>query len=534
VNELIPQGDGRNDQSQGLLQGGELQAFVSLLARRKLLIGLVTLLGVLIGGGLALTSPKIYEASALLRISASSTNGSVRDVQDASVSQAQTDAATINDRSFLTQTAAKLGLSADLVLARVSADTVTDTALIRVHATGTSPDDARALAQAVADYAVKAISQTTQATTTQSVKALSTKLDEHNAVVTDLIKQLGDLPASSPQRDALTARINAEQSAIQPLISEIAQLQGQLAPAITQQGAATALDVPISPRPLFDTALGLFFGLVLGIIAAWLREQLDRTVRSVAELEQHVRQPVLGVVPILRTPSPSASTELQNVFDSVRVQLGIASANLPGRLFTITSAREGEGKTFTTLGVARALARAGRRVLVIDADLRRKGLSHQLEVDRQPGVTEVLCGHVDPADAIVEPEPNLAVLPGGGYHASPPALFDSQSFELLLEAAREQFDVVLLDTPPIRQVADAVLTGARSDGVLLVVRLGTITRADLKASVDLVSAAPFTLVGEIVHSADASVEDYAYEGRHPRRGLGFRRLLERDGVRRAH
>jgi len=171
VTEFLPQHENRRaSDGPGAQQGGELQSFVSLLARRKLLIVFVTLLGVVLGAGYALTSPKIYEASALLRVNAAATNGSVRDVQDASVSQAQTDAATINDRSFLTQTAAKLGLSPYLVLARVSADTVQNTALIRVHATGTSPQDAQTLAQAVADYAVTAISETAQAQTSASTR----------------------------------------------------------------------------------------------------------------------------------------------------------------------------------------------------------------------------------------------------------------------------------------------------------------------------------------------------------------------------
>jgi succinoglycan biosynthesis transport protein ExoP len=145
---------------------------------------------------------------------------------------------------------------------------------------------------------------------------------------------------------------------------------------------ATGGGTPISPRLPFDVILGLLVGLLAGILLAWVRDQLDRSMHDLSEIEQSAGHPVLATVPLVRDPLASTNAVLANAFDVLRVSAGIIAGSGVGRaqVLAITSAREGEGKSSTVVGLGRSLVRSGRRVLVIDGDLRRAGLSHRLEL----------------------------------------------------------------------------------------------------------------------------------------------------------
>ena len=145
---------------------------------------------------------------------------------------------------------------------------------------------------------------------------------------------------------------------------------------------ATGSASPISPRLTFDVVLGILVGLLAGVLLAWMRDQLDRSIHDLDEVEQGTHKPVLATVPLVRDPLNSDNGVLANAFDVLRVSAGIIAGSGVGRaqVIAITSAREGEGKSSTVIGLGRSLVRSGRRVLLIDADLRRAGLSHQLDL----------------------------------------------------------------------------------------------------------------------------------------------------------
>jgi capsular exopolysaccharide synthesis family protein len=176
----------------------------------------------------------------------------------------------------------------------------------------------------------------------------------------------------------------------------------------------------------------------------------------------------------------------------------------------VTSAREGEGKSSTVIGLGRSLVRSGRRVLLVDADLRRAGLSHQLSMVGQRGLTEVLRDDADFFSTIVPGSGDLPdVLPAGEGDSSPPTLLDSLAFEELLDQARRSYDTIVIDTPPSRQIADGIVIASKSDAVILVVRLGVVRRDDLAAIVARLSSPSFRLLGEVVYGAGDGRE-YGY------------------------
>ncbi len=508
-------------------QGSEIAAFVGLLRRHKWIIAFCTWLGVAIALALALTSPNVYQAEVTLRVDApAGATANADDALTANIGLARTYKELLVDRSFLTQAAQSLRV--DDLISRVEATAVPETQLIRLRATGSSPQEARDLTQGLAEYTTRIVARQYQAQADRQVQDLQTRL---TAVQTEIQGLRGELRTARAQ--GATARIDALETQTTGLeerraelaerISELESTGVQQAGALSVANEATTLPDPISPRPVLNVAFGLLFGLILGTLAAWIRDQLDRRVRDADEVERLCGEPVLATIPVLRAPASMSEGALANAFDVLRVNLALMAKG-ESKVYMITSAREGEGKTFTSVGLGRALARAGRRVVMVDGDLRRRGLSRGLETDRRHGLTEVLRGEGNVAAAITEAGDGLHLLPAGTSHPRPPTLLDSRAFEEVLDYLRRRYDAVIVDTPPILNMADSVLIGSRSDAVLVSVRLGNATRPDLQAVADTLNSGPFTLLGEVVHPTDVDLSEYTH---YPRGGSSSKRRFSR-------
>ena len=275
---------------------------------------------------------------------------------------------------------------------------------------------------------------------------------------------------------------------------------------------ATAGASPISPRLTFDVVLGILVGLLAGVLLAWIRDQLDRSIHDLEEVERGTRKPVLATVPLVRDPHNADNGVLANAFDVMRVSAGIIAGSGVGRaqVVAITSAREGEGKSSTVIGLGRSLVRSGRRVLLIDADLRRAGLSHKLDLVGQRGLTEVLLDDV---------RLRLVGRAGRRRHPRRPAgrraatrarrrcstRPRSRSCSTTPAALRHDRDRHAALAPDRRRHRVA----SKSDAVILVVRLGVVRRDDLSAIVARLSSPSFRLLGEVVYGA-GDEREYGY------------------------
>jgi capsular exopolysaccharide synthesis family protein len=492
----------------------EFQAFASILRRRKWIVVLVTIFGAANAFAYASLQKNVYQASALMRVETSASSGSsFSDGITASIALAQTFVVEITNGGFIQQAALRLHTTPFNISSRVSAGVVTNAPLIRLNVTGATPKSARTLAQSYSNYAVSAIKAQYLASAQEQASGLQTQSDT-------LSTRIRKLVARERTTDAVTAAQLDDQ--IASLRSSRAQLAQQIAIALADGGRqstsvqlaapATAGGSPISPRLKFDVLLGLLVGLLAGVLLAWVRDQLDRSIHDLDEVEQGTRSPVLATVPLVRDHLSSSNGVLANAFDVLRVSAGIIAGSGAGRaqVVAITSAREGEGKSSTVIGLGRSLVRSGRRVLVIDGDLRRAGLSHQLELIGHSGLTEVLRDGSDLGSAIVHGTDDMPdVLPAGAGDASPPTLLDSLAFEELLHTARGRYDTIVIDTPPSRQIADGIVIAAKCDAVILVVRLGLVRRDDLSAIVSRLSSPSFRLLGEVVYGA-GDEREYGY------------------------
>lgn len=299
--------------------------------------------------------------------------------------------------------------------------------------------------------------------------------------------------------------------------------------------------VPMRPaRPNLPRNLELAFllGLTGGVALAFALEALDNTIRTPEQAETTSALPSLGMVPMSsrlnmtsrygRKQLPAKAgddgdkvelialsrptSEIAESYRALRTSILLSQLGSPPKVILVTSALPQEGKTTTCINTAVVLAQQGRRVLLVDADLRRPSIHKNLRIRSRAGLTELLTGSETSQPLIIaSPQlPNLFVLPAGRTPPHPAELVGSPLMKNLLQQWRDEFDHIIIDSPPALSVTDAVLLSVQADTVVLVIRSGQTTKAALRRARDLLLQVNAKLMGVVVNAVDLSSPDYYY------------------------
>ena len=301
--------------------------------------------------------------------------------------------------------------------------------------------------------------------------------------------------------------------------------------------------IPIKPRVPLSLAVGGIAGVILGLLGATLAVLADRTVRSRADVEEGLNTPVLGFLPLVNgrgmrnqykyrygdaQPQEGPVDNLDLVVHShptsnvaeltrgIRTNLLFMSPDTPFQMLMVTSASPREGKTFTAVSLAISLAQSGKRVLLVDADLRRPRVHKVFRVHPPVGLTSILIGEATHDEAVIVTEvPNLSLLPCGPIPPNPAELLHSQKATEFMAFLRTQYDRIVFDSPPITAVTDALALGPQLDGVVLVVRVRQ-TRRDQAADVlRQLRALGSKVVGCVVNGIEPNdSHSYYYTGQY--------------------
>lgn len=280
---------------------------------------------------------------------------------------------------------------------------------------------------------------------------------------------------------------------------------------------------PHKPNLRLNALLALVLGLLGGVGLAFLFEHLDDTFRRPEDLEKLLGLPVLGVIPKTRqergderamalTGHDDPRSAFAEAYRSVRTALQFSTASGVPRLLTVTSAMAGEGKTTTSLSLAIQFAQAGKRTLLIEADLRKPSLHRALNLDNTIGLTHYLAGSgVEPAD-IARPThiPNLFTILAGPLPPNPAELLASARMIELLTLAAEKFDQVLVDSPPLLGLADALILGNLCEGSVLTVEMGSTPRGYVLGAIKRLRGARVHVLGCILTKLEARAGAYGY------------------------
>jgi len=292
---------------------------------------------------------------------------------------------------------------------------------------------------------------------------------------------------------------------------------------------------PAEPNLPRNLGFALALGLTTGVGLAFLLEGMDNTVRTPEQAQAISALPSLGMIPLgsrasiefasQRRLSLAVSKEavelvtqsrpksqMAESYRSLRTSLLLTSVGAPPRVILVTSALPQEGKTTTSINLAIVLAQKGTRVLLVDSDLRRPSIHKTLGMGPRSGLSNVLTGSIELEQAITRSTilPNLFLLPAGTPPPNPAELLASSKMKDVLVQLREEYDHIIIDTPPTLSVTDAVVISTAADRVVLVIRSGQTTKQALRRARDLLLQVNAKVCGVLMNAVDLNSPDYYY------------------------
>jgi len=309
---------------------------------------------------------------------------------------------------------------------------------------------------------------------------------------------------------------------------------------ITIVDPARTQSVPVRPKAVTNLALGMLFGIFFGFATAYIVDNFDRTLRGPLEVEEITGIPVIGIIPSFgesarpygfrrqrerkKEPKENLTTEesvwmlthpesaAAEAFRALRTSIMLSRAGGGPQIILVTSCIPGEGKTTVTTNLAVAFAQHDKKVIIVEADMRRPGMTHAFDVASKVGLSNVLTGTHTVDEAILRGVrvPTLDVLPAGPHPPMPSEILGSAAFDKLLEQLRLRYDIVLIDSPPALLVTDAVSISAKSDGTVWVAHAGVVTRPQLARAANTIERNRMPVIGFVVNRMSKRVAGYGY------------------------
>jgi capsular exopolysaccharide synthesis family protein len=384
--------------------------------------------------------------------------------------------------------------------------------------------------------------------------------DELDAQKTELLDQ----SSTAVELSNLRVELASSRELLEKLIDQQSETEVAARLQDARESNVRVIDKALVPRSPFrpslreNVGMGLGVGLALGIGLVFLLEFMDRTLKSPEEVERRLGLPSLAVIPdvgdaestygrrqgygygygavrkkrqpgiIRRVAGPGGDSEdlesielvpherprlsVSEAYRALRTALLLSSARELG-VVAITSPGSGEGKTATSTNLAVVMAQLGRRVLLIDGDLRKPRIHEVFGVSNRTGLVSILAGGEDPASVLTASSvKNLSLITSGPSPPNPSELLSSNRMRELLERARSRFDFVIIDTPPVLAVTDATVIGSQTDGVVLCLRAGKVLREDAKTCRDRLLMADVKLLGTVLnrHRERSAGRSYHY------------------------
>lgn len=364
----------------------------------------------------------------------------------------------------------------------------------------------------------------------QAISALQQKIryltQQMDSAVDMVVKQQRTAADASMLRRALERK--SQEDALNSLLAMLLNVKQQsmidqaiLVSDVRVIEPAEVPSKPILPNRMKDAILALLAGLAVGLGVGFLRENLDRSVKSLSELEAKTGLSVFGTLPMaeseggnpfdLITVSRPRSSESES-YRSLRTNIQFANLEKTIQTLILTSAVPGEGKTTTTCNLAVTMANSGLKTLLIDCDLRKPRVNDYFGLERHTGLSDILIHSKDWRDLAMDTGvENLSVITSGSIPPNPSELLGSNSMSEFLEQAKGEYQMILLDVPPVLVVTDAVLLGPKVDGLFLVVRSDHAPIDAVQRAITQLNTVHIKPVGVIFNGFKVSSAGYGYK-----------------------
>jgi polysaccharide biosynthesis transport protein len=355
---------------------------------------------------------------------------------------------------------------------------------------------------------------------------LASQVQVLSTLMTAYTDRASALPQLEQNQRELERRLQVARSTYEQLLKRLQEVELAENQNVGNARIVSAARVPkqaIAPKKMLNFALGGLFGMVTGVLAALVLEAKDKSVKTVAEAQHLAGFPLLGVIPlamgkaigwmrdepVLLPVRDRPSTLIGSRFELLQTTLGFTVSDHPLRTLVVTSAVDEEGKSFIAANLAIAMAQAGRRVLLIDADLRQPS-QHTIwqpngnEPSGSPkGLSDILVGQAHCAEVVSSPYANVDVLMAGTTPPNPMALIDSNRLVSLIATMLPIYDLIILDAPALTVSPDALALGKLVDGHLFTVRPGVADSAAVTQAKTLLEQSGQRILGMVVNGISA-------------------------------
>ena len=525
----------------------ELQTYLAILWRRKWIIVATTIVSLLGVAVLTYFATPIYVASTTLRVATVGTNGPVAGRSDIeyTLRLMNTYASIVNSRSTRQELRARLNLS---WAPYFSVNIVPGTELMKIDAEATDPATARNLAAAAGEIVIRQSQEQMRGSgqTTQDIlgKQLAQIEQELKQARDEYDQLLANSPNDTAALTAATQSIQLKERTYSTLLDQYENARVQEALRANSVYVVDPAEEPweaSKPRVELNLMLGLIVGLILGVGFAFLFELFDSTLHTPSQIEAVTHLPTIGRIPAVNGPSAlidlnGGSSSIPPHFEAfrrLRVNLGSASDSNHAQAVLITSADTGEGKSTVAANLAIAMAKSGRRVVVLDCDLHLPTLHSLFKLPNEYGLTSVLTRQVSTEGALQRSSiPNLSVITSGpplldrahlpelrqitpsslvGRLEQGTDLLGTREMAQLIDQLKEQFDAVLLDTPALLSVTDAAVLAPLVDSVLLVVAPEYSHRDAVRAVLELLDGVKVKAIGVVINREKFKPRRYGYQ-----------------------
>lgn len=273
---------------------------------------------------------------------------------------------------------------------------------------------------------------------------------------------------------------------------------------------------PIKPRPMYNMAIAGVLGLMAGVMLAFLLEFLDNTLKTPDDIEKHLELPVLGAIPVVKDEQANlishtnSKSPVSEAFRTLRTNIQFSSIDKEIKTLIVTSSSPTEGKSTIAANMAITMAQSDKKVLLIDCDLRKPRVHKVFGMNNLEGLTNILMGEKVLSDLVHKDEAleNLNVVTSGPIPPNPAELMGSKRMKDFLDKIKEEYDIIILDTPPVGLVTDSAVLSTISDVVILVTAFGQTDIDMSKRAKELLDKVNANIIGVVLNKVPTEGRSY--------------------------
>jgi succinoglycan biosynthesis transport protein ExoP len=343
-------------------------------------------------------------------------------------------------------------------------------------------------------------------------------------------RRLSVLPQLQEKQQQLERQLQVARSTYEELLKRSQEVEVVVNQNVGNARVVSAALLPkkaVSPKIALYLAIGGFVGILLGVGVALMLEAMDQSLKTLDQAQQLLGYPLLGTIPHLGQKAKNGGEALvelpvrdnpysgaSSAFEMLQTNLDFTISDKPLKVIAVVSSTPGEGRSFVAANLAVAKAHMGRRILLVDADMRHSCQQEIWKLSNPAGLSNVLVGQAEFRHTTQEVLINLDILTAGTIPPNPAALLDSQRMALLIQEAAKDYDCVIIDTPALSLFGDALMLGKIADGILLVVRPGVLDCAVAKSTKMMLEQARSRVLGMVMNgvTADSGFSYYSQKG----------------------